>query len=69
MIKGCGGFKTNLNKKEGGVGSSQIIIFSITSVWIIFFFKCKGTAERGDAPGQLKKYSGRVGTWGEGVWF
>ena len=33
---GCGGFKTNLNKKLGGVKANYYFFF-ITSVWITFF--------------------------------
>ena len=54
VIKGCGGFKTNLNKKVGGVIANNFV-FSITYVRIIFFFKWEGKAGKGDDSGQLKK--------------
>ena len=39
-----GWFKTNLNKKVGGV---KAIFFSVTSVPITFFIKLEGKAGRG----------------------
>ena len=50
MIKGCGGFKTNLNKKVEG--SRQIInIFFYNLHPDYFFFELEGEAGRGDNPG------------------
>ena len=46
---GCGGFKTNLNKKLGGVKANYYFFF-ITSVWIPFFFKWESKAGRWDDP-------------------
>ena len=56
---GCGGFKTNLNKKVGGI---RAIFFLYNLHPDSFFFQLEGKAGREKIQANLKN-SGRVGTW------